>query len=141
MITVNSVVERREAVTAINDYDGRTGGLKSQSAKYEKPLWYFLSSIIPGRDFPHGYTVRAMQSELLKHNLSYSQVAVNRCLSIMMNLDRSIHPHRRNCGIGCYDLVSRLGGLHTRWSYPFYYFFGVSEEEVKYHRKANNIVL
>jgi major membrane immunogen (membrane-anchored lipoprotein) len=41
MITVNSIKERREAVTAINDYDNRTGGLKSQRAKYEKPLWWY----------------------------------------------------------------------------------------------------
>lgn len=141
MITVNSVSERREAVTAINDYDNRTGGLKSQRAKYEKPLWWFILAILNGRDSVRGHSTDDIRQELLSHNLDYSQPAIDRCLKIMTNLDYSIHPHRRNCGISCYDAVTILGDLHHQGNYARVFRLGVTQEEADYHRKSHNIVL
>lgn len=141
MITVNSVSERREAVTAVNDYDTRTGGLKSQRAKYEKPLWWFILAILNGKDSVTGHTTVDIRLELMSHNLHYSQPAIDRCLKIMTNLDYSIQPQRRNCGISCYDAVTTLGDLHCQGNYARVYRLGVTKSEAAYHRKSHNIIL
>jgi hypothetical protein len=111
MITVNSIKERREAVTAINDYDNRTGGLKSQRAKYEKPLWWYILAILNGRDVMTTQTIQNIVARLKTHGIVVSWQSVNRTVMIMFDTDRQIHPHRRGCGIGCHEAVKILGGL------------------------------
>lgn len=148
MITVNSYPERREAVTAINDFDTRTGGLKSQKAKYEKPLWFYILALLPGQDQSFGMGVDDIQKELKKHNLHFTVVAIHRALQVMMNLDESIKPHRRNCGISCYEATEKLGGVKRCVSFssrpvpgarPMVYYLGKSISLIHYHRKAWNI--
>lgn len=147
MIKVNSVSERREAVTAINDYDNRTGGLKSQRAKYEKPLWWYILAILNGSDHKYAHSVQNIIDELKNHNIIVSQVSVNRTLRIMSDTSFHIHPHRRGCGISCHEAVKLLGGIKISTWYqagrvgraPWVFYLGATQSTVKYERRVWNI--
>jgi hypothetical protein len=108
-MNINSIGERREAVNAINDYDSRNGVLISQKAKHEKPVWWYILAVLV--EAKKTLTTDEIVEILKEHELPYSRQVVHRFLRVMMNLDESIHPHRRNCGISCYDAVTRLGGI------------------------------
>ncbi len=145
MITVNSVVERREAVTAINDYDTRTGGLKSQRAKYEKPLWWYILALLNGQNNQYAHSVENIVEDLKYHNIVVSQASVYRALAIMSDTAHQIHPNRRGCGISCHTAVKLLGGIKTT-SYvagtgrPLQMFYlGSVQSRVDYNRRAWNM--
>jgi hypothetical protein len=107
---ITSISQRREAVNAINEYDANNGVGTSQKAKHEKPLWWFILAILNGRD---GKPMSAFEitDKLAQHGLNYTVPAITAALKVMMNLDKSIHPCRRNCGISCYDAVRKMGEI------------------------------
>lgn len=150
MITVNSIPERREAVTAINDFDDRTGMLKSQRAKYEKPLWFYILAILCGKDQKRCHSVQCIVDILAIHNIKVSKASVNRTLKIMLDTNYHIHPHRRGCGVSCHEAVAKMGGLlyckqqnnQTGLGAPVHlYFLGGNISSVRYWRRVFNIHL
>ena len=148
MITVKNIPERREAVTAINVYDRENGLNSSQRAKYERPLWAFIAAILVGNDRSFAMSPTSIQNHLKKHNIHVTLPAITRTLNVMINLDKSIHPHRRNCGISCYEAVSRMGGIKTwRCNTPGYidghtlYSFDSPQSTVYYQRKAMGLTI
>lgn len=144
MITVTNIPERRQAVTAINNYDRLNGLNSSQRAKYERPLWAFIAAILPGSDAKSAMDTLTIQAILADSNIHVTVPAIYRALKVMTNLDYSIHPHRRNCGASCYDVVEKMGGI-KRWKCsnrdnagqpPVLYSFGVSQAKVYRSRRV-----
>jgi hypothetical protein len=145
-MNINSIQERREAVTAINDFDVRTGVLKSQRAKYEKPLWFYILAILNGRDNSVAHSVQCIVDRLKNHGIVVGWPAVNRTFNIMMDTNKQIHPHRRGCGIGCHEAVARLGGVRMVTANPnglgrppVLFYLGANQIDVNYYRRAWNI--
>lgn len=146
-MVISDVGNRREAVTAINVFDRANGIRVSQGAKYEKPIWYFVLAVLPGAD-KEGITVNQILRRLAKHGVFVSQVAVNRVLNIMIHKDASIHPYRRNCGIGCYEAVSKMGDIQSaaesngnRGCPPGLFWLGADTYEVNKARRAFHITM
>lgn len=146
MITINNIPQRREAVNAINEYDQKNGLNSSQKAKYERPLWAFVASILPGNDVNWAPSQKEIISTLAKHNINITQPAVHCALRTMIKLDESIHPHRRNCGISCYEAVKQMGNICVHNDADGdkrikRYSFGAPHSKVLRVRKAFNLTI
>ena len=145
MITVKNIPQRREAVTAINVYDRENGLNSSQRAKYERPLWAFVAALLPGEDRTYAPSQTDLQEQLAEHGIHVTLPAIGRTLHIMLHLDESIHPHRRNCGVSCYEAVKQMGGIQM---YPdnhkdnvTRYSFGASHAKVTYLRRVFGLTI
>lgn len=110
-LVISGFVDSREVVNKLNEFYANTGITVAQKAKYERPLWFYIAAILTGRDRNKMWSIEGIQEELANHNIKVSAVSILRTLKIMMNLDEAIHPHRRNCGISCYDTVRGMGGI------------------------------
>jgi hypothetical protein len=113
MIRVTNRSERREAVTAINVYDQENDIPSSQRAKYESPIWYYLTCMLQGKDGEH-LSVDDLVKQLHKSRIMYSKIAISKTLQNMMNAEESIKPCRRNIGLSCYHTLEILGGLKSK---------------------------
>ena len=146
---IKDVGHRREAVTAINVFDEVNGIRTSQRAKYEKPMWYYILAVLPPSDKDEpGMTVDCIIRKLAQHNIVVKHQAVYRTLIVMINKSESIHPHRRNCGVNCYDAVGAMGDieyydtpLNEKGRPSFWYILGANKEQVNRARRAYNIRL
>ena len=109
-VIVTNIHVRRMFVTAINEFDKANGIRTSQSAKYEKPMWYYVLACLRGYDGGK-ITCEQIIEKLATHNIIVTYQQVYRAIKTMQNKDESIKPHRRNCGISCYGAVSKLGDI------------------------------
>jgi hypothetical protein len=147
-LVISGFVDSREVVNKLNEFYANTGVVVSQNAKYEKPTWFYIAAILNGEDRLSAHSPQDIQRQLAEHGIKITIPSISRLLHIMMNLDESIHPHRRNCGISCYDVVKGLGGLercrspkyeNTVGQSPYVYYFGAPQAKVYRFRKAYNI--
>ncbi len=149
---IKNIPHRREAVTAINVFDKENGIGTSQKAKYEKPLWYFILAVLPSQD-AKPVTIDDIRAKLARHNIIVTYAAIRSSLLVMINKEASIHPHRRNCGVGCFEAVNLLGDIvvdfcaypssdkHGRGAWSDGYALGKSFAQVHYYKKACAISL
>lgn len=148
-LQIKGFVDSREVVNKLNEFYANTGVVVSQRAKYERPSWFYVAAILNGDDRRWAHTPQSIQEILANHGINLTIPAITRTLKIMMNLDESIHPHRRNCGISCYDVVRGLGNVHRtvvsghvgRGHPAYVYYFGADQAKVYRFRKAFNITL
>jgi hypothetical protein len=146
MIRVTNRSERRDAVTAINVYDQENGIASSQKAKYEFPIWYYLSCILQGKDGDY-LSVDDLMKQLHKSRLMYSKVAISKTLQNMMNPEESIKPCRRNFGLTCYHTLETLGGLkieqdNSNRGRPLnLYYFNTTTTKINAFRKKEKVRL
>jgi hypothetical protein len=148
-LVISGYVDSREVVNRLNEFYVNSGIVISQKAKYERPSWFYIAGILNGSDRKWAHSPQTIQDELAEHGINLAIPAISRTLKIMMNLDYSIHPHRRNCGISCYDVVKGLGGVirvreydHIGKGQPSYvYYFGEKQSRVYRFRKAHNITV
>ena len=108
-LIVTDLGVRRMFVSAIQDYDTANGVLKSQAAKNDKPIWYFLCACLTSVDRKRSIT--EIVTRLKSHNIRVTDAQINRAIKVLTNKDASIHPHRRNIGISAYDLVTEMGDI------------------------------
>ena len=106
-LVISGFVDSREVVNKLNEFYTNTGVVVSQRAKYEKPTWFYILAALSR----HPQTVQEIMDTLKSHNLNLGYQSVLRFLKIMMNTEKAIHPHRRNCGIGCHEAVNLFGGI------------------------------
>lgn len=138
-LEIDTFKASRLCVTKLNAFYEEKGVIKSQRAKYEVPLWYCLCAILPSDESRTGMTIANMIEKLKSVGIHVSEVAIRRTLRIMTYLDESIHPHRRNCGVGCYEAVTALGGLRCAGPDPIVYWLGGKSSKISAYRKANKI--
>jgi hypothetical protein len=144
-LQIKSVIDRRHVVTKINEFDDNNGIGKSQRAKYEKPMWYYVACILNGSDRTSAFSQTDMVEILAGHGIVVSKMTIARTLKLMTNLDESIQPQRRNCGVGCYEAVRALGGIQDNGNWSSVeenlYWFGKHTNSVNYYRRSFNIRL
>lgn len=148
-LTIAGFVDSREVVRKLNEFYTATGVLVSQKAKYEKPTWYYIACILNGVNRKNGHTVEDIQYVLKAHGIDVSIQAIRRFLRMMMDTNSAVHPHRRNCGVSCHEIVTRLGGVesgldsqHEKRGHPaMVYWFGAKQSAVNYVRRVFNLTL
>jgi hypothetical protein len=147
-LQIKGFVDSREVVNKLNEFYANTGVVVSQRAKYERPSWFYVAAILNGSDRSEAHSPKCIQKQLETAGIKLTIPAISRTLKIMMNLDESIHPHRRNCGVSCHDVVKGLGRVHRSRSHSFrrgqpsyVYYFGADQAKVYRFRKAFNIYL
>jgi hypothetical protein len=89
-----------------------------------------------------------LSEKLARRGIKISTNALQQTLRMMMNLDQSIHPHRRNCGVGCYEAVNAMGGLsfderpsRGRNGTSRLYYLDAKPSRISYFRRVFNITL
>jgi hypothetical protein len=143
-LVISGFVDSREVVNKLNEFYANTGVVISQRAKYERPTWFYILSVLGRRPM----TVQQIVDKLKTNNINTGYYSVLRFLKVMMNTEEAIHPHRRNCGISCHELVADFGGviqnkcaIHTNEKgAPFdTYHLGGSAPSVNYFRRVYNV--
>ena len=149
MIQITNIPERREAVTAINNYDQLNGINPSQKAKYEKPVWFYVLACLGGNDRKPAVTIADIVTMLSYHNIHIGYQSIRLALRTLIHKQESIQPNRRNCGVGCYEAVSALGDIKVqlgtrvpnqgRGRPESLYWLGQPSQRVGYYKRVYNI--
>ena len=143
--SIKDIPDRRGFVTRIQQYDGANGISRTQSPKHERPLWAFVAAFLPGNDSRWAPSQGDIQELLAEHGMNYTVQAIGYALRTMIHLDASIHPHRRNCGVSCYEAVKQMGGIKV-WgdlnkANVIRYSFNSKQSCVNYYRRAFGLTI
>lgn len=148
-VSFENIIDRRILVNTLVDWDEENGIARSQRAKYERPAWALLGSLINGCDGKE-LTCEDLQAKLLRHNIRMTTFAIYKALCVMESPKPSYRSHRRNCGVSCEDAMISLGrlkhkpvmkisggSLHTFNAY----YFGESQENVVTQKRAIGLTM
>jgi len=143
-LRIEGFVDSRELVNRLNQFYAATGVVISQKAKYEKPTWFYILAVLG--TVHRRMTILDIQERLAEYGLNVTYQSIRSFLKVMMNTEKAIHPHRRNCGISCHELVTLLGGveceyedIHTGGRPADTYYLGLTSVGLNYWKKVHNV--
>lgn len=143
----DNIIERRGVVNGLKLFDVENGIATSQSAKYEKPKWAFISDLLVGYDKMDtgALTCHEISAKLEPHGIFFKPHAIFNIIQQMIHPRKASHRHNRRIGQSCVEVVNSFGGVKSisvrqtigGVTYDTHaYFFGAPHDEVIRLRRA-----